>query len=90
MALFKLIVNVTAASMTVVQSFLARGQLVGCSGSEEPCQVWRRGVALISSLSFSSLEEMGVGAFSTSKALRVGDDEAGDEAVRRASGWLGG
>ena len=83
MALFKLMVKVTAASMTVVHSFFEIGQLVGCSGSVGPSQVCRMWTWLLFpvfsppcfSIS-SSPSETGGESFSVSDALRVGEDEA--------------
>lgn len=83
MALFKLMVNVTAASMTVVHNFFQRGQLVGCSGSVGPsqvCSVWASLLFTFSSssscfsISFSS-SKLGGDVSSISNALRVGEYE---------------
>ncbi len=83
MALFKLIVNVTAASMTVVQSFFHRCQLVGCSGSVGPSQVWKSWASLLlsffSSCCFSTSSssfKVGGDAFSTWNTLSAGEDKA--------------
>ena len=80
MALFKLMVNVTAASMTVVHSFCQRGQLVGCSGSVGPSQVCSVCVSLFFSPSCfstsSSSSEVAGNLSSRQEAFGVGEDEA--------------
>ena len=82
MALFRLMVKVTAASRTVVRSFVEIGQLVGCSGSVGPSQVCRMWIwllfALFSPCCFSiSFSTPKIGdSFSISDVLSVGEDEA--------------